>query len=133
MPLRPKHCRLCSFTNKCDSSIGACAEDTIPAWLAWIKYLSHLYWAYMALAINNFANRGYTWSCVSQTCAQNGGLETGNDVLYYLHFNPNQLWLAFVGLFALILGYNGLGYLLLRRSKPKYLPLSLKDHRVKKA
>ncbi len=92
-------------------------EDTIPVWLSWIKYLSHLYWAFMCLTINDFKGRTI------------GGSETspgvpGDQVLDNLGFNANHLWLGFVGLLSLIVGYNALGYLLLRRSKPKYLPLA---------
>lgn len=96
-------------------------EATIPVWLRWIKYLSHLYWAFMALTINDFAGRT-GWSCGANSAP--GCTLTGDDILATLGFNPSQLWLGFVGLLALIGFYNGLGYILLRRSKPKYLPLS---------
>ena len=101
-------------------------EDTIPVWLSWIKYLSYLYWAFMALSINDFGGRA-VWKCpascgnaVSEDCVL-----TGDTILATLHFNPDDLWLAFVGLIALILFYNGIGYILLRRSKPKYLSLTV--------
>jgi ABC-type multidrug transport system ATPase subunit/ABC-type multidrug transport system permease subunit len=96
-------------------------EGTIPVWLSWIKYLSHLYWAFMALTINNFAGRE-GWAC--PTGSASGCTLSGDQILGNLHFDPDELWLAFVGLIALIIGYNGVGYILLRRSKPKYLPLS---------
>lgn len=96
-------------------------EGTIPVWLSWIKYLSHLYWAFMALAINDFSGRT-GWHCPQGSAP--GCVLTGDEILHTLGFHPNQLWLAFVGLLALIVGYNGLGYILLRRSKPRYLPLS---------
>lgn len=94
---------------------------TIPVWLSWIKYLSHLYWAFLALSINDFAGRT-GWKCPAS--APPGCVLSGDEILSTLGFNPNELWLGFVGLFALIIGYNGIGYILLRRSKPKYLPLT---------
>ncbi|KAG7673347.1 hypothetical protein Ndes2526B_g03213 [Nannochloris sp. 'desiccata'] len=101
-------------------------EGTIPVWLSWIKYLSHLYWAFMALTINNFSGRD-GWACPVGSEAEATTTQctlSGDQILENLQFNPDKLWLAFVGLIALIVGYNGIGYILLRRSKPKYLPLS---------
>jgi len=102
-------------------------EDTIPVWLSWIKYLSHLFWAFMGLTINNFSGRD-GWACpVDPETGASAATEctlSGDQILENLQFNPDELWLAFVGLFALIIGFNGIGYILLRRSKPKFLPLS---------
>lgn len=75
----------------------------------------------MALTINDFGGRT-GWKC--PVGSEPGCVMTGNEILDVLNFNPNELWLAFVGLIALIVGYNGLGYILLRRSKPKFLPLA---------
>ena len=96
-------------------------QDTIPSWLSWIKYLSHLYWAFMALVINNFAGR-QGWKCPEGS--EPGCTLSGDQILNTLEFNANELWLGFVGLIALIFLYNGVGYILLRRSKPKFLPLT---------
>jgi len=96
---------------------------TIPVWLSWIKYLSHLYWAFMALAINNFAGRTGWQECPDGSLGQCIPV-TGDQILNKAGFNPGELWLAFVGLLALIIGYNFVGYVLLRRSKPKFLPLA---------
>lgn len=41
-----------------------------------------------------------------------------------LGFDPSGLWVAYTGLAGLMIGYNVLGYLLLRFLKPRYLPLS---------
>ena len=75
----------------------------------------------MALAINDFGGRT-GWNCTVGSppdCVM-----SGDQILNMLGFNADHLWLAFVGLCALIFGYNGLGYILLRRSKPKFLPLT---------
>lgn len=37
--------------------------NAIPDWLGWLRYLSHLYYGFMGLAINNFRYRSGTWSC----------------------------------------------------------------------
>jgi ABC-type multidrug transport system permease subunit len=99
-------------------------EATIPVWLRWIKYLSHLYWGFMGLTINNFAGRS-GWKCPPVAIELNPNCELeGDEIVRQFGFDPSQLWLAFVGMLALIFAFNGLGYLMLRRSKPKYLPLS---------
>lgn len=43
-----------------------------------------------------------------------------------LGFEGNHLWEAYVGLASLVFGYNLAGYLVLRFTKPKYLPLTKK-------
>jgi ABC-type multidrug transport system ATPase subunit/ABC-type multidrug transport system permease subunit len=102
-------------------------QDSVPDWIGWLKYVSHLYWAYMGLAINDFAGREGWNRCVST--AQNGTCiiyepMSGDDILYLLGFNANHLWLAFVCLLALLVFYNGMGYIFLRRSKQKVMALS---------
>lgn len=92
-----------------------------------VKYLSHLYWAFLALAINDFKGRDGWKSCAARY--SNGTCETyvpitGDQILEQLDFNANQLWLGFVGLAALTAWYNVIGYILLRRSKPRFMPLN---------
>ncbi|KAL4452063.1 hypothetical protein ABPG75_007725 [Micractinium tetrahymenae] len=95
---------------------------TIPAVLRWIRFISHLYWAYMGLAINDF--RGRTgWACAISTPGVPCEV-TGDQILAQLNFADNQLWEAFVGLLGLAFGFNFLGYVFLRLSKPKFLPLT---------
>ncbi|KAL4437525.1 hypothetical protein ABPG77_003506 [Micractinium sp. CCAP 211/92] len=95
---------------------------TIPAVLRWIRYISHLYWAYMGLAINDF--RGRTgWACAISTPGVSCTV-SGDEILAQLNFADNQLWEAFVGLLGLAFGFNFLGYVFLRLSKPKFLPLT---------
>jgi ABC-type multidrug transport system ATPase subunit/ABC-type multidrug transport system permease subunit len=95
--------------------------QTIPAVLRWIRYISHLYWAFMAFAINDFSGRE-GWGCpnsIPPPCSV-----SGDQILAQLGFSGNHLWQGFVGLLGLALGYNTLGYLLLRFTKPRYLPLT---------
>lgn len=106
--------------------IFCCLQGTIPVWLSWIKYISHLYWGFMALIINDFKDRD-GWKCsptaAEQSADPNNCTVTGNEIIKTLGFNPSDLWLAFVGLFALVAGLHSLGYIFLRRSKTNYLPL----------
>jgi ABC-type multidrug transport system ATPase subunit/ABC-type multidrug transport system permease subunit len=101
-------------------------ESTVPDWIGWLKYLSHLYWAFLGLSINNFKGRDGWTECsntaTNGTCLEYTSLD-GDQILERLNFNPSQLWLSFVGLAALTGFYNTLGYILLRRSKPRFLPL----------
>lgn len=101
-------------------------EGTIPEWLSWIKYISHLYWAFMALTINDFHGRD-GWACGAAGVAPPPTCKTGDQIIQSFGFNPTRAWLGVVGLLALIVGFNLLGYLLLRRSKPKFLPLTDAD------
>lgn len=101
-------------------------QDAIPVWISWLKYLSHLYWAYMGLTINNFAGRTGWETCL--TIAEDGSCakstnETGDEILARLGFNPGDLWLAFVVLIGLLVFYNTMGYVFLRLSKPRTMPI----------
>jgi ABC-type multidrug transport system permease subunit len=106
--------------------------DTIPVWLSWVKYLSHLFYAFMGLSVNNFKGRG-GWSCTSTgemqqeaTAEEVTGCEiTGDEILDRLGMSEYELWMAFVGLLGLLVFYNTLGYLFLRLTKPRYLPLAV--------
>ena len=86
-------------------------QDTIPPWLRWIEYLSHLYFAFMGLAINDFQGRT-GWSCGStpdtnSSSSNSGCMTTGDEILDRLGFGGNHLWEAFLGLIALTVAYNG--------------------------
>lgn len=89
--------------------------DSIPPVLRWIRYISHLYWGFMGFTINDFAGRT-GWGVQGQI--------SGDQVLDGLGFGSNHLWQTFLGLSLLIVGFNLLGYLLLRFTKPRYLPLA---------
>ena len=95
-------------------------SDSIPVWLFWIRYLSYLYYAFMGLVINDFEGRT-GWTCSNNST---GCITTGDEIVDRLGFGSNELWQAFLGLGALIVFYNALGYLFLRITKPKYLPLT---------
>jgi hypothetical protein len=41
-----------------------------------------------------------------------------------LNFEGNELWEAFLGLALLVFGYNLVGFLVLRFTKPRFLPLT---------
>ncbi|KAL4425753.1 hypothetical protein ABPG75_009769 [Micractinium tetrahymenae] len=97
------------------------STDSIPASIRWITYISHLYYAFQGLVINNFAGRT-GWTCASPqdpTCTI-----TGDQIIDKLGFGDKPRWEAYVGLSCLILGYNMVGYAVLRFSKQKFLPLS---------
>ncbi|KAL4445845.1 hypothetical protein ABPG77_009044 [Micractinium sp. CCAP 211/92] len=80
------------------------ATDSIPAAIRWICYLSHLYYAFQGLVINNFAGRT-GWSCAS---AQDPACTiTGDQIISRLGFGDKPRWEAYVGLSGLILGCNG--------------------------
>lgn len=107
-------------------------SDTIPVWLSWVKYLSHLFYAFMGLSINNFHGRS-GWSCTSTgeteeeaAVKEATGCEiTGDEILDRLGMNDYDVWMAFVGLLGLLVFYNTLGYIFLRLTKPRYLPLAV--------
>lgn len=97
------------------------STDSIPAAIRWICYLSHLYYAFQGLVINNFAGRT-GWTCATAqdpTCTI-----TGDQVIDRLGFGDKPRWEAYVGLSGLILGYNLAGYAVLRFTKQRFLPLS---------
>lgn len=61
-----------------------------------VRYISHLYWAFMGFAINDFAGRT-GWET-------NGIPITGDQILTQLDFDGNHLWQAFMGLLLLVVG-----------------------------
>ena len=110
-------------------------QDAIPVWISWLKYLSHLYWAYMGLTINDFAGRTGFNTCasvVNGTCVA-WVEQTGDEVLARLGFSSYDLWLPFVVLVGLLVFYNSMGYVFLRLSKPKTMPITNTEERKKKA
>lgn len=101
-------------------------EATVPDWIGWLKYISHLYWAFLGLSINNFSGRTGWKACGSTIDGQCVEYITvsGDEILNQLGFNPSQLWLSFVALLSLMAFYNAMGYIFLRRSKQKTMPLT---------
>jgi hypothetical protein len=67
-------------------------QSNIPAVLRWIRYISHLYWAFMGFAINDFEGRT-GWGV--------SGDVSGDTILVQLGFENNHLWQAFLGLLML--------------------------------
>jgi len=106
-------------------------QDAVPVWISWLKYISHLYWAFMGLSINDFGGR--TGWQVPSTCGTGTTDISGDDILSQrLGFNPSQLWLSFVALVGLLLFYNFMGYFFLRLSKQKTMPLTAIKRHAKK-
>ncbi len=50
---------------------------------------------------------------------------TGESIVVRLNFGDNYLWQSFLGLIGLTIGFNALGYMMLRLSKAKFLPLNM--------
>lgn len=101
-------------------------QDAVPVWISWLKYISHLYWAYMGLAINDFSGRTGWDDClqtINSTCIEYKEI-AGDQILERLGFNPDHLWLSFVALIGLLIFYNFMGYFFLRLSKPRTMPLT---------
>jgi hypothetical protein len=80
----------------------------------------------MGLTINNFAGRTGWETCLNiaddGTCSRSIE-ETGDEILARLGFHAGDLWLAFVVLLGLLVFYNSMGYVFLRLSKPKTMPI----------
>lgn len=106
-------------------------QDAVPVWISWLKYISHLYWAFMGLSINDFGGRT-GWLVPSSNNTAIREVETGDLILRRLGFNPDHLWLSFVALLGLLLFYNFMGYFFLRLSKPKTMSLTAIKRQSKK-
>ncbi|KAL4433910.1 hypothetical protein ABPG75_000351 [Micractinium tetrahymenae] len=97
-------------------------NSTLPAVLRWIKYISHLFWGLVGLAVNDF--RGRTgWAC-PVSAATPGCQVSGEDILAQLNFEGFTAADAFMGLLLLTLGFHLIGYTALRLRKPCFLPLA---------
>lgn len=97
-------------------------DATLPAVLRWIKYISHLFWGLVGLAVNDF--RGRTgWAC-PVSAATPGCQVSGEEILTQLHFESFTVAQAFMGLLLLTLGFHLVGYAALRLRKPRFLPLA---------
>ncbi|KAL4441885.1 hypothetical protein ABPG77_003801 [Micractinium sp. CCAP 211/92] len=97
-------------------------DATLPAVLRWIKYISHLFWGLVGLAVNDF--RGRTgWAC-PVSGAPPGCEISGEEILTQLHFEGFTVAEAFMGLLLLTFGFHLAGYTALRLRKPRFLPLT---------
>lgn len=105
-------------------------QDTIPAWLSWIRYLSFLYYAFSALMVNEFSG-ACCWSCSNgggDTVEQQGEdipgcMRSGDQILERWGFGSWPRWAGFAGLIGCLLVQHALGYTILRKKKLRYLPL----------
>ncbi|KAK9806141.1 hypothetical protein WJX72_003105 [[Myrmecia] bisecta] len=97
---------------------------SIPVWLAWIRYISFMYYAYVALATNEFRG-ACCWICDPVPVGQSQGdcLRTGDQILDRLSLGGYETWQGVVGLVGMIILYNCIGYVNLRLTKPRYQPL----------
>eukprot|EP00698_Gefionella_okellyi_P019109 TRINITY_DN580_c0_g2_i1.p1 TRINITY_DN580_c0_g2~~TRINITY_DN580_c0_g2_i1.p1 ORF type:complete len:1354 (-),score=287.08 TRINITY_DN580_c0_g2_i1:518-4579(-) len=87
---------------------------TIPVWLAWIRYISLIFWGYQALVTNEFT--GQTFECNIQPCP----IQTGEQHLALLGFPIASLTAcAFIllgmGIFYRLLAYIELRFLIKQR------------------
>ena len=115
-------------------------SDTIPLAASWVKYISHIHWAFTALCINEF--EGQTgWNCdgfetidvssdsstssSSEDAANTNCAVSGEQILHRLSMDDTPVWEPIVCQAALILGLHFLSYLSLLLLQPKFLPLEL--------
>ncbi|KAI7840285.1 hypothetical protein COHA_006067 [Chlorella ohadii] len=96
--------------------------DSIPVWIRWLCWISHLYYAFMGLTINNFRGQS-EWSCTTPA-TPDCTARSGDAILTRLGFEDKGMWVPFVGLACLTLGFNLAGYAVLRFTKQKFLPLT---------
>lgn len=93
--------------------IGA---DTMPVWLAWIRHLSFIKYAFAGLMQNEYQDRVLdTSACTTGFCPA-----SGNDVLSFYSLDEVPFWANFVVMLAMIFGLRLIAYTLLRRRGPKY-------------
>ena len=91
-------------------------SESLPTALGWIKYISHMYWGFMSLAINNFqGNDGWGSST--------GNPVSGDQILNTYGIGSYTMTEAVIGLCGLIAGYNLLAYAILALTEPRYLKL----------
>ncbi|ELR13185.1 ABC2 type transporter superfamily protein [Acanthamoeba castellanii str. Neff] len=90
-------------------------EDSVPSWVAWVKYFSLFKYGFQILAINEFD--GLQFTCepserVNGTCIY----ATGQDVLDAMNLDKeeNQIWASFLFLFMQLALWNVVAYFGLR-------------------
>lgn len=89
-----------------------------PPWFVWLRWISPITYAYLALGQNEF--RGETYNCNGQT---NGGqcYRTGEDVMQQYNLQSFTIAESVGFLFAIFFAFTALGYVLLRFSAhPKF-------------
>lgn len=91
----------------------------IPAWLAWIKYISFVFYGFSALAQNEFDGQNYNF-CFSNTTNSACTTTTGTEILNF--YGLNQI--PQLALYFILFGYSVLMRLIawgiLRYRGPKF-------------
>ncbi|KAH3715726.1 protein white-like [Dreissena polymorpha] len=100
-------------------------SDSIPVYFIWLEYLSWFKYAMELIAINQWENID-SIECPaatgnSTTCNPNCLFRSGEGVLNYLNFDKEKVWLNVGLLFAMMVGYRLIAFIILfgkaRKSK----------------
>lgn len=93
--------------------IGA---NSMPVWLAWIRHLSFIKYAFAGLMQNEYEGRILaTSACTSGFCPA-----TGDGVLSFYSLDEVPFWANFIIMLVMIVGLRLIAYALLRRGGPKF-------------
>lgn len=120
--------------------------DSLPAGAKWVASISHIQWCVRALGLNEFT--GATFSCTpGQRCLavsiyacggdamyvtnrllnpikRQNKQQTGKEVLNLYSWDGSSIGLCLLYLGIIMAVFLLLGYVVLRRSLPKYMPVA---------
>jgi len=96
------------------------SEDSIPEWLAWLKYISFMRYPYQILMVNEFRDNIF-----KPSTTPGGDLypRDGNLFLQALGFQDVVLWKNFLICGAMTLAFMILGMVSLWFNSPKFIPI----------
>eukprot|EP00121_Abeoforma_whisleri_P006665 Awhi_evm1s6069 len=112
------------YTLVCLASGFLVNVDSIPIWLRWTKYISFLYWGYMALSLNEFRNNVYNCALILNNTTPDPQCN-GNFILTSFSIDIDEtLYLPLGVLLGFTLAFYVLSALIL-----KYIPPSSAEHK----
>jgi len=101
-------------------------EESIPAWIGWIKYISFIRYAFQALCVNEF--KGAAFTCSEKDLAIGRCLQ-GDQMLEQLKFGEVSVAMNCLYLAIMVAAFNILAYAILALNAPKFLGIKRKANK----
>ena len=89
--------------------------DRIPDWIAWIRYVSYMYWAFSGMVINEYGGRVLPCGSAASDSDYGGCPFNGDQVVAAMGFDAgNTVFRSWIILLSMALTFRLLAYLCLR-------------------
>ncbi|XP_068753100.1 protein white-like isoform X1 [Montipora capricornis] len=94
-------------------------NNTIPAWLSWLKYVSWFHYAFEALLVNQWDGYGNITCSIKDNRTDTSCLADGNDVIEFLQLDKNHVLIDIYSLLALTVIFRCISFLFLLKKAYK--------------